>query len=87
MILLNAIRRFLAPLDRPTVIDSANRITDWFERERAEDRFRRIWLIENRQASLRHEIEAARKAKRARRHLYAEQERLTRELLTLERAG
>jgi hypothetical protein len=79
MTLLNAIRRFLTPFDDTPVLSRCM--------EQHEDRSRRIWLIENRQASLRHEIEAARKAKKARRHLYAEQERLTRELLTLDRAG
>jgi hypothetical protein len=44
-------------------------------------------LIENRQESLRREIETARQRKQARKHLYAEQERLTRERLTLERAN
>ncbi len=53
----------------------------------AAQRSRRIWLIENRQESLRREIEAARQRKQARKHLYAEQERLTRERLTLEGVG
>ena len=77
MNLLNAIRRFLTTFREGSDKTPAHKAAREYISQRT-------WLIENRQASLRHEIEAARKAKRARRHLYAEQERLTRELLTLE---
>ena len=55
--------------------------------ERYEDRSRRLWLIENRQESLRHEIETAKRQKRATRHLTDEMQRLTTERLTLEKAN
>ena len=54
---------------------------------RLQDVSRRLWLIDNRQESLRAEIAAARKAKKKHSHLLAEMESLTRERLQIERGG
>ena len=51
----------------------------------SEHRSRRLWLIDNRQESLRSEIAAAKKAKRKHSHLLAEMQRLTTERMRLER--
>lgn len=79
--LLTAIRTaadWLAPFkDEPSF--------DRLAYEQSQDRSRRLWLIDNRRESLAKQIAAARKAKKARKHLYAEMERLTTEKLRLER--
>ncbi len=53
----------------------------------AAQRSRRIWLIENRQESLRRYIEAARRSHKPRSHYQAEMKRLTTERLALEGVG
>ena len=76
--------RFLTPFDRDGVFRECElRI----EREEREGRSQRLWLIENRQESLRYEIETAKRQKRATRHLADEMKRLTTERLTLEKAN
>lgn len=74
--------RFLTPFRREpamTVQAHADQVSVF--------RSRRLQQIERHQESLRHEIETAKRQKRATRHLTDQMQRLTTERLTLERAA